>query len=106
MAPIAITHPDEATAAFVQLYVRMTQSSKRFDCHVGYHGGGDDAHMYWHESEGFWSLLRPIENRFWCCYGLEHPTHVRNLTITCEVNPPLEGRTWRCAGAFARDDKG
>lgn len=75
---------------------------------VGYHGGKDERKVTWHARAGIWSLLddRELENRFWCCFGVQNPKEVKSLDIAVEINPRLEGTDLRVAGAFARDVRG
>ena len=98
----ALTYPDEIRTAFLLLQ-RQLGKAQQFQRDVGWHGGGEQCAIHWHEADGFWSLLRPLDNRYWYCFGTENPSSANNLGITCEINPPIEGKDLRCGGAFASD---
>ena len=73
---------------------------------VGWRGGQDTVKLRWNQEEEIWSCLKPIENRFWCGFGLDDPGELDRLKIVVEINPPLEGVDLRNGGMFARNATG
>jgi hypothetical protein len=48
----------------------------------------------------------PIDNRYWCVFGLGWPEESQSLGLVCEINIPFKGINRRVAGVFARDETG
>lgn len=72
---------------------------------LGWHGGNDEFKLFWHKRPGLWvSLLDDLKpSHYVCLYGTEDPTEDKMLPIVCQINPPFENWTRRCAGLFAQD---
>lgn len=103
---VAVGHPSEVRDAFTQMRHALRHGASKYRRTVGYQGGGGEYDVYWRPAQAFWSLLRPIENRYWCCYGTVDPTGQSSLPITCEANPAKAGVPRQMAGMFARDAVG
>src|SRR5436309_9377234 len=103
-----ITSRKEIRAAFKIMSEKLKKGAKPYRHYIGWQGGGGEYTVYWRQNEQMWVLLEPreIKNRYWCCFGIEHPPSTQSLSITCEVNPPIEGVDRRIAGAFLRDSLG
>jgi len=80
---------------------------------VGYPGGSVDLDIAWHPELKFWAYIDDAESaygpdgaggRYWNVFGVQDPTVVRgSLSISVEINPPLEGANSRVAGVFGKD---
>lgn len=81
---------------------------ERVATNIGYKGGGIQATVSWSSIFGLWLYLGRVANgnRYWNAFGQENPREHHNLSITCEINFPLEGINRRVSGAFASDDSG
>lgn len=100
-----VTDRDQSLQLFETLRGQWAQGASVFrDRHVGFRGGGHVCTLYWRPEERVWGLFEtPASlNRFWICWGTEHPDGAFNITV--ETNPPLEGYDRRCSGAFLRDN--
>ena len=104
---VAFGEDDNSREAFDVLRTTLLKGGTQIRRTVGYRGGKVDAEVTWHARAGIWSLLDAgMENRFWCCLGVQNPKDVKSLDIAVEINPRLEGTDLRVAGAFARDIHG
>jgi hypothetical protein len=101
----AITDRRRTKQAFESLKRRLYNGARRYVRNVGYQGESLDLPVWWREDEGFWSTLRPIENRYWVSFGTTDPLRTNALSIACEINPPLEGVNKSIAGMFATDSR-
>ncbi|MHC4415662.1 MAG: hypothetical protein ACYS0G_10290 [Planctomycetota bacterium] len=103
-----LTDHAEIADAFKLMKSRLERGARRYKRHVGFQGGGAEFDIYWRATERIWVLLDPdvAENRYRCCFGLQHPSAHESLAITCEINPPHEGIDRKIAGVFLRDDRG
>jgi hypothetical protein len=100
----------EIKAAEAQLRGTFTESAVEFrSTNVGYQGGDADVNVYWRPDVGVWGVFEawPLRQptRYWNAFGVEDPTGVSSLSITCEINPPLAGASRVTAGAFARESE-
>jgi hypothetical protein len=101
---LVVTNAQESRRAFQQLVRTFREGAASERRAVGWQGGGGHYNMYVRMDVGLWGLFEPLDNRYWCCYGLaEHLEQQSSLSIVVEVNPPLEGTNRRCAGIFLRD---
>jgi hypothetical protein len=50
--------------------------------------------------------VEPLENRYWCVFGTTDPADAKNLSMTCQINPPTEGVIKSVAGMFAIGQRG
>ncbi len=82
---------------------------------IGFRGGGTTADVAWHPSVGVWGYIDTVDSvlgpdgtgtRHWNAFGLENPETTSSLSVTVEVNPPLEGTNARVGGIFGRDGDG
>lgn len=64
----------------------------RFKWWVGWQGGSRFCNVFWDPTNCFWFSFLLI--------GTEDPSVVKNLRISCEINPPKSGMNRRCAGVF------
>src|SRR3972149_2299912 len=105
---IPLTERSEIAAAFKRLRGQMTVGAVAFTRTIGFRGGNVKGKFLWRRSEQFWFYMDPvgIENRYWCCYGLEDVTKVDMLSITTEINPPRESFNRMISGAFLTDGVG
>lgn len=71
---------------------------------IGWKGGNLSADVNWSEKLGFWYYGMALENRYWNGFGLQNPKEHVNVSITCEINVPLQGIDRRINGAFVKDD--
>ena len=104
---VAFGNDDNSRKAFDELRTTLFKGGTQITRTVGYRGGNVEKEVTWHARAGIWSLLDDsLENRFWCCFGVQNPKDVKSLDIAVEINPRLEGTDLRVAGAFARDVHG
>ncbi|OGH60763.1 MAG: hypothetical protein A3G34_03670 [Candidatus Lindowbacteria bacterium RIFCSPLOWO2_12_FULL_62_27] len=83
------------------------QSSDRLPVNVGHLGASYDMEATYIEKQALWFVSKRIENsRYWNGFGIGYPERKTSLSITCEINFPLNGINRRVAGAFATDQKG
>lgn len=72
---------------------------------VGFHGGSYKGQVHWFSDLGFWFLPVLIRgSRYWNAFGTEKPTYGASLSITCEVNFPVEGVQRQIAGALVKNN--
>lgn len=102
----ALTRADEIRDAFDYLTQRLMDGSVPCGLRtVSYPNGHVVVLVYWRPDEGFWFHLSVQSTHYHCWYGVGDPgeKNSRNLSLTCEVNPPIEGSGTGCRGTFARD---
>jgi len=83
---------------------------------VGFPGGSTTVETAWHQESGLWGYIDDVESangpdgaggRYWNAFGLQDPTvSGSSLSITVEVNPPLQGTNARVGGLFGREKDG
>jgi hypothetical protein len=76
---------------------------------VGWPGGRGRLPLHWRKGERFWVHFGEADQastHHRLLLGTENPAKAASVSITCEVNPPLEGVNRKCAGAFLRDAAG
>ena len=76
---------------------------KDFNFKGGEGGKGD---VGWHPHLRFWSYFKPYKKSgSWCwnIFGIQDPINIKNLSLTCEINTPLNGTCRSTAGTFVRD---
>ncbi len=83
----------------------LLPDTKLIPCNIGYPGGSLDANVLWSDSLCMWFYSRRLDhhNKYWNAFGFEYPSHIRSLSITCEINIPIEGINRRLGGAFIKD---
>lgn len=87
--------------------VLKSHSTKKVTGKAGFQGGQETGEVYWIDDLGFWLMSRKIEgSRYWNGFGIEEPSEGKGLTITCEINFPIEGIRRNVAAAFVKDDEG
>jgi hypothetical protein len=101
-----ITDRREVTRACQQFQRALARGTARIPATIGYHGGQEHGDVHWSAARGFWSRTRVKDDRYWCAFGTDDPEKGRQLSITVEINPPLEGVNRRLAGMFAEDARG
>lgn len=81
-------------------------STQRINTVIGYQGGSLPAQVLWSDSLGMWSYSRRLDadNKYWNAFGFQDPNHNNNLSISCEINIPIDGLNRRIAGAFIKDE--
>jgi len=92
------------------------EATKDGEIIAGHQGStGDKLHAYWFKDNKFWWAykIQPNEKvpRWWNSFSARETLRQRNGEprwnktngITCEINPPLSGNTWRTAGVFVKD---
>jgi hypothetical protein len=92
--------------AFDKLKGRLAKGTTRLRRTIGFPGGQvPDATIFWHPADAIWVHLdaKRVENRYWCCYGVQNPSVGRSLDIAVEINPPQRGFNRRIAGTFVRE---
>lgn len=105
---VAFGKDDDSREAFDVLRTTLSKGDIQVTRTVGYRDGNVEREVTWHAKAGIWSLLddESLENRFWCCFGVQDPQDAKSLDIAVEINPRLEGTDLLVAGAFARDIHG
>jgi hypothetical protein len=102
-----LTAAREIAAAEEQLIQRFQNAATwKGKKRLGYQGGSMEKAVCWVAGEGVWLSNYREENRWWNGFGTVDPRETQMLTITVEINPPMDGVDRRCAGAFLRDDRG
>ena len=72
---------------------------------IGFPGGKLHGEAHWSNKLGFWVVNREPASgtRYWNGFGIKEPSEGSGLTITAEINFPIEGINRRIAGAFVTD---
>ena len=74
------------------IYSKLEQEVPAF---VGYKGGGMEMVLRWSDGVQMWMTYDDAEDkeigRFWVAFGLDRPFEGQNMSITTEINFPLEG---------------
>jgi hypothetical protein len=83
---------------------------------VGFPGGSTTIDIAWHAAEGIWGYVDGIDeatgpedgaSRYWNAFGLQDPHQsTGSLSITFEVNPPIQGTNARVGGILGRESDG
>lgn len=77
---------------------------------VGYKGGNMPLVFHWSDDVQMWMAYEPDEDiaigRYWTALGLEEPFPNENMSITAEINFPMEDIDRRIGGAFDRTEEG
>ncbi len=77
---------------------------------VGYKGGSMSLALHWSDDVQMWMGYESAEDvqigRYWTAFGLERPFPDQNMSITAEINFPMEGIDRRLGGAFIRSPEG
>ncbi|GMU40670.1 MAG: hypothetical protein AMXMBFR23_15360 [Chloroflexota bacterium] len=82
---------------------------------VGFPGGSTEVDIAWHGDVGLWGYVDQVESangpdgaggRYWNAFGLDDPHRAGGLSITVEVNPPLQGTNGRVGGIFGHEKDG
>ena len=82
-------------------------ATKQMLTRIGYRSGDVGAPVYWIDRADIWGYLgfppegKPL-GRYWNAFGPGKPGTA--VSITCEINPPLEGINRYPAGAFGRSE--
>jgi hypothetical protein len=108
MLEILQSHEDIESAES-EFRARMSRlPSETVTAYVGYRGGRYDGGVRWYPELGFWYVTQIVRDgrQYWNGFGTEKPTPDANLSITCEINSPVEGIDRRIGGAFAKDAEG
>lgn len=103
---VPVTDAVEVGAAMDAFEATMTGGATRSLRSVGYRGGGGKYDVYWRSTEQIWSHFGMADSRYWCVFGSQDPAEHSNLSISCEVNPPLSGVNRQCAGLVMKDASG
>ncbi len=107
MLLMAVSHEKE-TENYQQQFKNqlIARSGRHTDCFIGYKGGGEKSDVFWFDKFGYWVSFNELENRYWNAFGVTRPEGKSNLSITCELNFPLNGINPQIAGAFGKADDG
>ena len=101
-----LTKKRQIASSYRKMREALLAGAVRHRKFVGWRSGGNQFDVYYRETDGFWCLLRPIEDSYWCCFGTQNPEQYDGLEITCEINPPYSGENKRAAGRFVVDGEG
>ena len=84
--------------------IMKNHSNKTVSAKAGFQGGQEAGEVYWADDLGIWLMTRKIEDsRYWNGFGIKEPSEGVGLTITAEINFPIQGIDRRIAGAFLTD---
>jgi len=72
---------------------------------VGYRGGSELMPLYWNEHLGIWFGASTAERRYWNAFGTVEPREGKGVSISCEINFPMEGIDRRIGAAFVSADE-
>lgn len=87
--------------------ILKNHSTKTVSGKAGFQGGQETGEVYWMDDLGIWLMTRKIDaSRYWNGFGIEEPFEGKGLTITCEINFPIEGIKRNIAAAFVKDEQG
>ena len=105
---VAFGKHDNSTEAFEVLRTTLVKRRPQITRPVGFRGGNLEKGVTWHARAGIWCLLdtEEVQNRFWCCFGVQDPEKEKSLEIAVEINPRLRGTDLLVGGAFALDVQG
>lgn len=75
---------------------------------VGHQGDARDRDVVWIEKYGFWWCYEDADTRHWNAFGIADSAAPlpERVSITCEINPPVESTNNQPAGRFLKDNKG
>ena len=102
----------EEIADLVSRFREILRSRLQQEVHayVGYRGGSMPLTFHWSDDVHMWMAyetdLDTQIGRFWTVFGLEMPLLGELMTITAEINFPMEGIDRRIGGAFDRTSGG
>ncbi|SFM42108.1 hypothetical protein SAMN03159341_13221 [Paenibacillus sp. 1_12] len=82
----------------------LEASNHKINCNVGYPGGSLDAEVMWLEDLGIWYYPRELDNKYWNAFGMTKPKEGKGVSITGEINFPLEGVNRSINSAFVEND--
>jgi hypothetical protein len=110
---VSVTAQDEIRAAQSALADGFAKTAGLgVIANVGFMGGMVAVQVYWVGRLGIWGSfnveplgeLHPAaRERYWNAFGTQNPAESRNLSITCEINPPHSGTYRRTAGLYAKE---
>ena len=102
MRVVPLTTKKASDEAFGRLRQQLLDGATAFKRRIGFKGGSVEVQLYWRAADRFWVHLDPgrLDNRFWCCYGVQDPHSIDGLHITVQINPPLRGFDRKIAGVF------
>lgn len=81
-------------------------TDERVPVRIGYPGDNFDGTVSWSDDLGIWAYHGVDTNRYLNIFGLGRPEKHSMVSITSEINFPLQGIDRRIAGVFARDIDG
>lgn len=105
LAPI-VGRQEIATAqeVFKKSLIRGARYLRR---NVGFQGDQvKDVDIYWNAESGLWAGFEELDSRYWNIFGIQDPPTHKSLSITVEINVPVEGKDRRVAAFFAKDPRG
>jgi hypothetical protein len=107
----ALTTGQDCLAAWKKLKEALEKSATKIyrDHAVGSQASTEYCDVHWNDKQRFWCFLSkpdPNDGRYWCPFGIDDPAHAKTLSITVEINPPLQGINRKVAGAFVLDSEG
>jgi hypothetical protein len=107
MSLTTLVKKDEINAAYNALVKNLKAGATKYRRVVGWKGGNDEFTLYWHPEWKFWVLFAVGDDGgYWCPYGVVDPSNCKTVSITCEINPPVQGINRRKGGVFLRDAGG
>lgn len=90
--------------------VLRSSLSQQVHANVGFHGGYIPLTLHWSDDIQMWmgyeNTMDIQIGRYWTVFGLVRPYSGQNMSITVEVNFPMEGVDRRIGGAFYNTPEG
>ena len=73
----------------------------------GYQGGNNEGDAYWIDQLGIYAQFeeRSDDKKYWNPFGVQRPISGKMLSITVEINMPIEGSNRRLGGAFVKNEE-
>ncbi|MFA6223829.1 MAG: hypothetical protein WC647_16105 [Desulfomonilaceae bacterium] len=94
---------DKAQGLFASI---LTENSEpHLGCMVVYEGGNEPTDLYWSREFKFFYGYKAGNNLHRNIFGIERPLKHKGMSITCEINAPVEGRLSTFQGIFLRDQE-
>lgn len=97
-----------AQIAFSKSITDLSQETR--EVFLGFQGGYLAKKVEWVPALNLWAHFGLVDeskssgSRYWNVFGIGYPRG--NMSIDCEVNPPIEGRNRRTGGVFLVDASG
>ncbi len=104
----ALVGAQEVAVAFREFARHFGRGGEVLTRNISYSAGSEETEIRWFPELKIWVVLQPdrMDNRYWCGFGMDDPTDRESLSLTCEINPPREGKNRQCAAVFVRSNNG